>query len=145
MCPCFLLAGENSLELAEAKRFNRDLQVRGIVLVVIVYFCVKCHCCYQHAFVLLTYFIDDLLLIALYLFGILLIQVYYPYKQTNNQNYFIYLWSSQIETENLVYGGRYDDREDFAVVVQPLLKNTVVPLTAVRPHSSIEAEMHFKI
>uniref|UniRef100_H3DIM1 Uncharacterized protein n=1 Tax=Tetraodon nigroviridis TaxID=99883 RepID=H3DIM1_TETNG len=59
VCPCFLLAGENSPELDEAKRFNRELQ---------------------------------------------------------------------IETENLVYGGRYEDREDFAVVVQPFLKNTVVPL-----------------
>lgn len=37
VCPCFLLAGENSLELAEAKRFNRELQVRGQALVVIVY------------------------------------------------------------------------------------------------------------
>lgn len=36
VCPCFLLAGENSLELEEAKRFNRELQVRGIVLVVLV-------------------------------------------------------------------------------------------------------------
>eukprot|EP00066_Takifugu_rubripes_P028606 XP_011617872.1 PREDICTED: phospholipase B1, membrane-associated [Takifugu rubripes] len=61
VCPCFLLAGENSLELAEAKRFNRELQIK---------------------------------------------------------------------TENLVYGGRYEDKEDFAVVVQPFLKNTVVPLNA---------------
>lgn len=34
VCPCFLLAGENSLELEEAKRFNRELQVSGIILVV---------------------------------------------------------------------------------------------------------------
>lgn len=45
----------------------------------------------------------------------------------------MYLRSSQTETENLVYGGGYEDREDFAVVVQPFLKNTVVPLNTVRP------------
>lgn len=53
-----------------------------------------------------------------------------------------YLQFSQIETENLVYGGRYDNREDFAVVVQPLLKNTVVPLNSVS--SSLKDLKHKK-
>lgn len=38
-----------------------------------------------------------------------------------------------------MYGGRYEDKEDFAVVVQPFLKNTVVPLNAVRPSSILES------
>ncbi|XP_028294223.1 phospholipase B1, membrane-associated-like isoform X2 [Gouania willdenowi] len=77
VCPCFLLGGEDSPELAEVKRINREYQV---------------------------------------------------------------------ETEKLVYGGRYDHKEDFAVVVQPFLKNTVVPLNADgRPDTTYFSEdcFHF--
>ncbi|XP_029315903.1 phospholipase B1, membrane-associated [Cottoperca gobio] len=68
VCPCFLIPGDDSPELAELKRFNRELQ---------------------------------------------------------------------IETANLVYGSRYVAREDFAVVLQPFFRNTVVPLNADgRPDST---------
>lgn len=49
----------------------------------------------------------------------------------------------KIETEKLVYGGRYDGREDFAVVVQPFFKNTIVPLNAVSTHCAPLPPLHF--
>ncbi|XP_030575099.1 phospholipase B1, membrane-associated [Archocentrus centrarchus] len=36
----------------------------------------------------------------------------------------------QTETEKLLYGSRYDGKEDFAVVLQPFFKSTIVPLNA---------------
>ncbi|XP_053366028.1 phospholipase B1, membrane-associated [Clarias gariepinus] len=59
LCPCFLQPKENSEELVEMKRINRQIQT---------------------------------------------------------------------ETERLVFGGHYESREDFAVVLQPFFQSTVVPM-----------------
>ncbi|XP_026999860.2 phospholipase B1, membrane-associated [Tachysurus fulvidraco] len=59
LCPCFLRPEENSEELFEMKRINRQMQT---------------------------------------------------------------------ETERLVFGGRYESREDFALVLQPFFQSTVVPM-----------------
>uniref|UniRef100_A0A3Q2YFL4 Uncharacterized protein n=1 Tax=Hippocampus comes TaxID=109280 RepID=A0A3Q2YFL4_HIPCM len=51
----------------------------------------------------------------------------------------------QIETERVAYSGRYDDREDFAVVVQPFLRNSIMPLNDGRPDVTYFSEdcFHF--
>lgn len=36
-----------------------------------------------------------------------------------------------METKKLVYGGRYDERQDFTVVLQPFFENSAVPMIEV--------------
>lgn len=103
-CPCFLLPGDDSLELAEAKRINREVQVRSVFFFwLCLFFCV----------------------IHEWWCG--------EGKRSKTVNLSFLL---QIATERVAYSGRYDDREDFAVVVQPFLRNSIMPLNAVsRPHT----------
>lgn len=39
----------------------------------------------------------------------------------------------QAEALQLIYSGRYGEREDFAAVVQPFFRNTLLPLDSVGP------------
>uniref|UniRef100_A0A672HL15 Uncharacterized protein n=1 Tax=Salarias fasciatus TaxID=181472 RepID=A0A672HL15_SALFA len=59
--------------------------------------------------------------------------------------YNICILSCQDDTQELVYSGRYDGREDFAVVLQPFFRNTVVPVNEGRPDTDYFSEdcFHF--
>lgn len=39
----------------------------------------------------------------------------------------------QAEALGLINSGRYEQREDFAVVIQPFFRNTLLPLDSVSP------------
>lgn len=48
-----------------------------------------------------------------------------------------------METKRLVYGGRYDGRQDFAVVLQPFFENSAVPMIGVSFLKTSPTELMF--